>query len=48
MFARYLSIPWALNMLGLEYAMVENVPRFCVNCVLKILIVLNALSSEYA
>ena len=35
-------------MLGLEYTRVANMPRFCVNCILKILSVLNVLSSEYA
>ena len=35
-------------MLGLEYTGVANMSRFCINCVLKILSVLNALSSEYA
>ena len=39
---------WAFNMLGLEYARVVNMPRFCVNCILKILSILNVLSSEYA
>ena len=48
MFVRFLSIPWALNMLGLEYTRVVNIPRVCVNCILKILSILNVLSSEYA
>ena len=48
MFDRFLSIPWALNMLGLEYTRVVDVPMFCVNCILKILSILNVLSSEYA
>ena len=48
MFDRFLSVPWALNMLGLEYARVVNMPRFCVNCILKILSILNVMSSEYA
>ena len=48
MFDRFLSIPWALNMLGLEYTRVVNIPRVCVNCILKILSILNVLSSEYA
>ena len=48
MFERFLSIPWALNMLVLEYTTVLNIPRFCINCVLKILTILNVLSSEYA
>ena len=48
MFDKFVSIPWALNMLGLEYTMVVNIPRFCVNYILKILSVLNVLSSEYA
>ena len=47
MFDRFLSIPWALNMLGLEYTRVVNMSRFCVNCILKILSILNVLSSEY-
>ena len=48
MFDRFLSIPWALNVLGLEYTRVVNMSRFCVNCILKILSILNVLSSEYA
>ena len=48
MFDRFLSIPWALNMLELEYARVVNMPRFCVNCILNILSILNVLNSEYA
>ena len=48
MFDRFLSIPWALNMLGLEYTRVLNMPRFCVNRILKLLSILNVLSSEYA
>ena len=48
MYDRFLSIPWALNMLGLEYAKVVNMPRFCVNCILKILSILKVLSFEYA
>ena len=47
MFDRFLSIPWALNMLGLEYRRALNMPRFCVNCFLKILCILNVLNSEY-
>ena len=35
-------------MLGLENARVVNMPRFCVNCILKIPSILNVLSSEYA
>ena len=27
MFDRFLSIPWALNMLGLKYTKVVNMPR---------------------
>ena len=48
MFGRFLSIPWAINMLGFECKMVMIIPRFCVNCILKILSILNVLSSEYA
>ena len=48
MFVRFLSIPWALNMLGPEYTRVVNMPRFSVNCILKILSALNVFSSEYA
>ena len=60
MFGRFLSIPWAVNMLGLDYTRVVNMPRFCVNFILKILRILNVsiliceyselsiLSSEYA
>ena len=48
MFDRFLSIPWALNMLELEYTRVVNMPRFCVNCILNILSILNVLNSEYA
>ena len=48
MFDRVLSIPWALSMLGHKYTKVVNMPRFCVNCILKILSILNVLSSEYA
>ena len=45
MFDRFLSIPWAFNMLGLEYTWVVNMSRFCVNYILGIL---NVFSSEYA
>ena len=48
MFDRFLSIPWVLNKLGLEYARVVNMLRSCVNCILKIPTVLNVLNSEYA
>ena len=60
MFDRFLSIPWAVNMLGLDYARVVNMTRFCVNFILKIISILNVsiliceyselsiLSSEYA
>ena len=52
MFDRFLSIPWALNLPGLEYTRVVNMPRLhmvlYVNSVLKNLIILNVLSSEYA
>ena len=60
MFDRFLSIPWAVNMLGLDYTRVVNMPRFCVNFILKIISILNVsiliceyselsiLSSEYA
>ena len=48
MFDKFVSIPWALNMLGLEYTRVVNIPRFCVNYILKILSVLNVLNTEYA
>ena len=47
-FVRFLSIPWVLNMLGLEYTRVVNMPRSCVNCILKILRILSVLSPEYA
>ena len=60
MFDRFLSIPWAVNMLGPDYARVVNMTRFCVNFILKIISILNVsiliceyselsiLSSEYA
>ena len=48
MFDRFLSVPRALNIIGLEYTRVVNMPRFYVNCILKILSILNVLSSEYA
>ena len=50
MFDRFLNIPWALDMLELEYTRFVNQGYvwFCVNCMLKILSTLNALSSEYA
>ena len=48
MFDRFLSIPSTLNTLGLEYTRVVNMPRFCVNCILKILGILNVMSSVYA
>ena len=48
MFDRFLSIPWALDMLGFKYARVMNMPKFCVNCIVKILSILNILRSEYA
>ena len=35
-------------MLGPEYTKIVNMPSFCVNRVLKILNILNVLSSEYA
>ena len=47
MFVRVLSIPWALNILELEYTRVMNMKRFYVNCTLKILSVLIVLSYEY-
>ena len=47
MFDRFLIFPWVLNTLGLEYTRVMNMPRLCVNCILKILSVFNVLSSEY-
>ena len=47
-FDSFLRIPWAVNMLGLEYTRVVNMLRFCVNCILKVPSVLNVLSSEYA
>ena len=47
-FHRFLSISWAFNMLGLEYTRVLNIPKFFVNCILKILSMLNVSSSEYA
>ena len=46
MFDRFQSIPWAHNTLGRDYTRVVNMPRFCVNCILKILSVLNVMSSE--
>ena len=60
MFDRFLSIPWVVNMLGLDYTRVVNMPRLCVNFILKIISILNVsiliceyselsiLSSEYA
>ena len=48
MFDRFLSVPRALNIIGFEYTRVVNMPRFYVNCILKILSILNVLSSEYA
>ena len=52
MFDRFLSIPWALNLPGLEYTRVVNMPRLhmvlYVNSILKNLNILNVLSSEYA
>ena len=48
MFGRFLSIPSVLNMLGHEYVRVANMPKFCVNCILKILSILNVMNSEYA
>ena len=52
MFDRVLIIPRVLNMLGLEFAWVVNMPRLhwvlCLNCILKIHGILNVLSSEYA
>ena len=47
MFDRFLSIPRALIILELEYTRVVNMPRFHVNCTLKILSVLIVLSYEY-
>ena len=47
MLDRFLSIPRAVNLLGLEYRSVANMPRFCVNCILKILSILNVLSADY-
>ena len=35
-------------MVGLEYTRVVNMSRFPVNCILKILSILNVLSPEYA
>ena len=34
-------------MLGLEYTRIVKMPKLCVNCILKILSILNVLSSEY-
>ena len=52
MFDRFLIIHWDLNLPGLEYTRVVNMPRLhmvlYVNSVLKNLIILNVLSSEYA
>ena len=48
MLDRFLSIPAAVNTLGLEYTRAVNMPRFCVNCILKILSILNVMSSVYA
>ena len=48
MFDRFLSISWAFNMLVLKYTRIVNMQRFYVNCILKILSILNVLSSEYA
>ena len=47
MFERFLSLPWALNMLDLKCTRVVNMPRFYVNCNLKILGILSVLSFEY-
>ena len=44
----YPTLQDRINMLGLENARVANMPRFCVNCILKIPSILNVLSSEYA
>ena len=46
-FDRFLSFPWALNVLEFKYTRVVNMPWFCVNCILKILNI-ECLSSEYA
>ena len=49
MFDSFLSIPWALDILGLEYIYKRlEYAKFYVNCILKILSNLNVLSSEYA
>ena len=48
---RFLSIPWALNMLGLKYTRVVNKPRFhMILCKVyfKIIIIFEVLSFEYA
>ena len=48
MFDRALSILWVIN-LGHEYTKVVNMTRlhrFCVNCILKIHVILNVLSSQ--
>ena len=48
---RFLSIPWVLNLIKLEYKWLwicQGYPWFCINCVLKVLFILNVLSSEYA
>ena len=51
MFDRFLSIPWALDLIILEYTwswICQGYTCFCKNYILKILIILNVLSSEYA
>ena len=51
MFDKFLNIPWALNLIAIEYTwswICQGYTWFCINCILKILIILNVLSSEYA
>ena len=47
-FDRFLSIPWALELLGLEYTKVLNISRLCINCILKIFSILNVMGSVCA
>ena len=47
MFDSFLSIPWAVNILGLELYKGLEYAKFYVNCILKILSNLNVLSPEY-
>ena len=51
MFDRFLIIHWTFNLPGLEYTRVvihQGYTSFCVNCILKILSILNVLSTDYS